>query len=177
MSTALAQIDSSRLGEAEIASAVARVREAASPNFDANRMAGALAQAFALWRSRDYARRRDALDAIVHSAGYSVAMLENSIDALLKPFTEDALKSMAARISANGMLDRPKTVGFIAAGNVAGAGIHEIAIALIAGAGVLMLAGKPIGEPIVQYGPFVMNTRAEIERAIADYQAGTLAAA
>jgi redox-sensitive bicupin YhaK (pirin superfamily) len=44
-----------------------------------------------------------------------------------------------------------------------------------AGARFLVLAGKPIGEPIVQYGPFVMNTRDEIEQAIRDYQAGTLA--
>ena len=44
------------------------------------------------------------------------------------------------------------------------------------GARFLLLAGKPIGEPIVQYGPFVMNTRAEIERAIRDYQNGELAA-
>ena len=33
-----------------------------------------------------------------------------------------------------------------------------------------MLQGKPIQEPIVQHGPFVMNTRAEIERAILDYR-------
>jgi hypothetical protein len=44
-----------------------------------------------------------------------------------------------------------------------------------AGAGgvrFLLLAAKPIGEPVVQYGPFVMNTREEIEQALADYRDG-----
>lgn len=38
------------------------------------------------------------------------------------------------------------------------------------GAQFIMLAALPLHEPIVQYGPFVMNTRAEIEQAIDDYQ-------
>lgn len=42
------------------------------------------------------------------------------------------------------------------------------------GARALLLAARPIGEPIVQYGPFVMNTREEIEQAMADYRAGRL---
>ena len=42
------------------------------------------------------------------------------------------------------------------------------------GARFILLAAKPIGEPVVQYGPFVMNTREEIEQAIRDYQSGSL---
>jgi redox-sensitive bicupin YhaK (pirin superfamily) len=44
------------------------------------------------------------------------------------------------------------------------------------GARLLLIAGKPIGEPIVQYGPFVMNTREEIEQTLRDYQTGQLTA-
>jgi quercetin 2,3-dioxygenase len=44
-----------------------------------------------------------------------------------------------------------------------------------AGARVLLLAGKPIREPVVQYGPFVMNSREEIEQAISDFQSGHFA--
>jgi redox-sensitive bicupin YhaK (pirin superfamily) len=41
----------------------------------------------------------------------------------------------------------------------------------------LLLAAKPLREPVVQYGPFVMNTREEIEQALADYRDGRLATA
>ena len=39
----------------------------------------------------------------------------------------------------------------------------------------LLIAGKPIGEPIARGGPFVMNTKAEVIEAINDYQNGTFA--
>lgn len=42
------------------------------------------------------------------------------------------------------------------------------------GASFLVLAAKPLREPVVQYGPFVMTTRDEIEQAIADYRNGQL---
>jgi hypothetical protein len=42
------------------------------------------------------------------------------------------------------------------------------------GASFLVLAGRPLREPVVQYGPFVMNTRQEIEQAVRDFQSGAL---
>ncbi|MGE0559930.1 MAG: pirin family protein [Burkholderiales bacterium] len=44
------------------------------------------------------------------------------------------------------------------------------------GARFILLAGKPLHEPVEQYGPFVMNTREEIEQALDDYRSGRLTA-
>ena len=40
----------------------------------------------------------------------------------------------------------------------------------------LLIAGRPLREPIMQYGPFVMNTREQVMQAVQDYQSGRLAA-
>lgn len=76
-----------------------------------------------------------------------------------------------------GSLLAPVTQQVIAAGHMAVLSNSGNGVTLSSeeGARVLVLAGKPLQESIAQYGPFVMNTRAELEQAFDDYQQGRLA--
>lgn len=73
----------------------------------------------------------------------------------------------AAKIAGN---DYPLTAGKLARLSRSGA----LAITAEADTRLLVITGKPIGEPIVHHGPFVMNTRDEIQQAIRDYSEGRL---
>ena len=49
---------------------------------------------------------------------------------------------------------------------------HLLDLVAKEGSHVIVLAGEPLGEPIVQYGPFVMNTIEEIQQAFSDVERG-----
>ena len=57
------------------------------------------------------------------------------------------------------------TIAVLAAG-------ASVRLASEAGARLILVAGKPLREPVAKYGPFVMNTEAELRQAFADFQAG-----
>ena len=50
----------------------------------------------------------------------------------------------------------------------------EISLASSQGGRLILVAGKPLREPVAKYGPFVMNTEAEIYQAFADFRAGRM---
>jgi redox-sensitive bicupin YhaK (pirin superfamily) len=54
-------------------------------------------------------------------------------------------------------------------------GAKVIALSAIEESRLIVLAGKPLKEPVVQYGPFVMNTQQQIHEALNDFRAGHLA--
>jgi len=116
-----------------IASLAMRLKVSAKTPLAPSRVSRSLARTFSLWRDPNHKRLRDAIDKIATNSGFSAELLSESLDALLLPFTAQSLESFAARVKI-----APRVVGFVMPGNVAGAGIHEFAQALITGAGVLV---------------------------------------
>jgi redox-sensitive bicupin YhaK (pirin superfamily) len=72
------------------------------------------------------------------------------------------------RIMVGGAAIAKDQAGILSAGD-------EVTVTADGDAKFLMLAAQPLREPVVQYGPFVMNSQAEIEQAIHDYRSGNFA--
>lgn len=113
--------------------AMARSIRSSGVRRDSREAAAMLAQVFARWRDRDLAERSAALSRIVEVTGLSRELLDQSIDALLAPFTADAIHSFAATVPVRNRLG-----AFIMPANVPGAGIHELCAALISGSGAMV---------------------------------------
>jgi hypothetical protein len=117
----------------DIVNETARLHAAIHKSLPPARIAEALAAATERWRARDFAGRRDAISQISGRFGFSIPLIDESLDALLLPFTRDALKAATSRI-----FGRRQVMGFVMAGNAVGAGLHEVVLALMAGAGLLI---------------------------------------
>ena len=128
-------------GRVDIASTVRRIRSALAVPLEARRIASSIARAAAAWRDRENHRRRNAAKEMSLHTGFSTRLLDESIDALLRPFSAEALDTLV-----NKARHRAELVSFVMAGNAAGAGIHELVIALLAGAGVLIKSAS--SEPV-----------------------------
>lgn len=102
------------------------------------------------------------LDVVLPAGGRFAHPLQSDYNAFVYPYEGELLVGggeTARRL-------KPQNAGVLSLGD-------RVEIAASGGdARFLLLAGRPLREPIVQYGPFVMNTREEIEQAIRDYQSG-----
>jgi hypothetical protein len=98
-----------------------------------SQVARVLASVLTRWRDHEFAPRHATIVRTAEHLGFSVPLLEESLDALLAPFTRDALAQLAARVAV-----RRELLGFVMAGNVVGAGLHEVVLGLLAGAGLLV---------------------------------------
>ena len=86
----------------------------------------------------------------------------------LKPDYNAFIYPYEGSVSVGSELLKTQSAGLLSSG------AHVEVTAGAQGANFILLAGKPLREPVAQYGPFVMNTREEIEQALGDYQSGEL---
>jgi Acyl-CoA reductase (LuxC) len=142
----------------DLTEAAARIRKFIGAPHSPEHAAEVVAAVIARWRHHALPERREAIGLIARRRQFSEALLEASLDALLAPFSADALRSFGARA-----VERRALLGFVMAGNVPGAGLHEVALALIAGAGVIIKTAS--AEPAL-FGALV-RTLAEHDPALA----------
>lgn len=121
-------------------------------------IARALAQTCARWRERIAPERAAAVAAIANASGWSGGLLDESLDALLSPFTAQALEAFAESFS-----PRNRVGAFIMPANVPGAGIHELCAALVSGSGAIVKTSTR--EPF--FFPAFARTLADVDPALA----------
>lgn len=115
----------------------ARVRQLACASehvIDSKEIAKGLAILFERWRRRDFPVREATIARIAERLAMSRGLLDESIDALLAPFTVEALHTLAQRARAC----RPAVGAFVMPANVPGAGLHELVLALVGGASAII---------------------------------------
>jgi acyl-CoA reductase LuxC/acyl-protein synthetase LuxE len=116
-----------------VTSVAGELREFLRVTLPPDRIAVALAETCRRWRDRSFAARRETLSLAARASGFSPAMLDESLDALLDPFHAAAFEALAARLA-----PRPQLLGFVMPGNVLGAGLHEVCHALLGGAAIML---------------------------------------
>jgi len=126
--------------ESQIVAAARRIRTELRTPLDGERVGGSLARLMDRWRDRGFVARRDTIARLANESCFSRALLDESLDALFAPFNLDSLRKFAGRA-----VSRAEVGGFVTAGNIAGAGLHELLMTLLAGRGAIVKTAT--GEP------------------------------
>jgi quercetin 2,3-dioxygenase len=132
---------------------------------------------------------------ILEETGYRVKIITGSLDSAVSPIVDDITQvifldvlvkpdkpfhyvlpeengSLLYVFEGDGQING-KAVAAHTLATLGGANASSAFTAGRQGARFILISGRPIHEPVVQHGPFVMNTRAEIDQAMRDYQSNS----